>query len=449
MKPSASLVIEKVKNAGVVGAGGAGFPTHVKLDSKVKNLIINAASCEPLITADFALIKTRTDDFLKAITLVTDIIEAKESVIAIKNKHRDIINLLKNSLKKYKDDRIKIHILDDFYPAGDEFILVYEITGKTIPERALPLEVGCLVQNVTTLVQILDASQNIPVTGRYVTIAGEVKKPQDIYLPLGISFTDAIQLAGGATIEEFKVIHGGPMMGNLVEDISAETVEKTTSMILVLPEDHILIERRLQPIQTTLKRAKSVCCNCSMCTDLCPRGLIGHPLAPHKIMRTIAYHLSEPSENVISAHLCSECGLCSAYSCPMGLIPHKVNIDIKEALNANNYKFSRLQSEYEPDDEIRSSRKVPTKRLMGRLDLLKYKTEGLTIAEKKGKTNNVSIKLNQHIGVSSQPTITIGANVKKGDLIADIPEKKLGAKIHSSINGKVIDITEQAIVIKG
>lgn len=449
MKPSASLVIEKVKDAGVVGAGGAGFPSHIKLSSKAKTLIVNAASCEPLVTSDFALIETRPDDFLKAITLVSDTIEAEESYIAIKKKHKSIINLLKNRLKKHKDNRIKLFILDDFYPAGDEFILVYEITGKTVPERALPLEVGCMVHNVTTLVQIFDATQGIPVTGRFVTIAGEVKTPQDIYLPVGISFTDAINLAGGTTIEAFRIIHGGPMMGNLVNDPSVETVEKTTSMILVLPEDHVVIQRKLQPITTTLKRAKSACCQCSMCTDLCPRGLIGHPLEPHKIMRTIAYNLSEPSENVTSSYLCSECGLCSAYSCPMGLIPHRVNIDIKAALANHNYKFSRQQENYTPDTELRDARKVPTRRLMGRLDLLKYKTEELNITPKEQKATLVCIKLKQHIGVSCMPTIKTGQKVQKGDLIADIPEKALGAKVHSSINGKIIDITNKTIVIKG
>lgn len=448
MKPSASLVIEKVKNAGVVGAGGAGFPTFVKLNSKVKTLIANAASCEPLVTSDFALIETEPEKLLKAMTLVIDLTEAKEGFIAIKKKHTSTIKLLESSLKKYDDKRVKLYLLDDFYPAGDEFILVYEITKKVIPERSLPLEVGCLVQNVTTLVQIYDACNDIPVTHRFVTLTGEVRHPQDMLLPIGISFAEAINLAGGITTEDYRVIHGGPMMGKLVENVDAETVLKTTSMILVLPADHILIQKKLQPISNTLKLAKSVCCQCSMCSDLCPRGLIGHPLEPHKIMRTITYNLTEPTEDVISAYLCSECGLCSSYSCQMGLIPHRINIEIKAALTRNEFKFKPFYDDYEVDKEARESRKVPTNRLITRLGLNKYKADHLAI-NTNANTYVVKINLQQHLGAKALPIVKKGQIVASGNLIAEIPEKKLGAKVHASISGKVTDITDNEIVIKG
>lgn len=448
MKPSSGLVIEKVKNAGVVGAGGAGFPTHVKLAAKVETVIANAASCEPLVNSDFAIIKENPDNLVKAMTLVLNITEAKEGFIALKSKHKGIIQLLKKAIANNKDDRIKLYLLDDFYPAGDEFILTYEITNKTIPERALPLEVGCLIHNVMTLIQIYDAYEGKPVTSRYVTITGEVNKPLDIMLPIGTSFKEAINVAGGTSLEDFRVIHGGPMMGNLVKDIESETVMKTTSMILVLPSDHVLIQKNTQPIETTIKRAKSVCCQCTQCTELCPRGLIGHPLEPHKIMRSIAYNISEPFDNITSAFICSECGLCSLYACTMGLMPHKVNAEIKSALMKKEFKYIRSKQTYKTDNELRSGRKVPTSRLISRLNLTKYKDKELTVINDY-KPDSVAINLQQHIGVKSLPTVKVGDTVEIGDLIATIPENKLGATLHASIKGKVSEINDNLLIIKG
>lgn len=449
MNLSPGMVIEKVKDAGVVGAGGAGFPTYIKLNSKVKTVIANAASCEPLVNSDFSIIEQDPEKLLKAMSLVVDITEADEGIIALKGKHKKLVKLLEKAIKEYSDNRVKLFKLDDFYPAGDEFILVYEVTGKVIPERSLPLEVGCLVHNVTTLIQVYDAVESKPVISRIVTVAGEVNKPCDFLLPIGTSFKAAIDLAGGPTVEDFRVIHGGPMMGKLVEDIEKESITKTTGLILVLPYEHPIIQTRLQPLTTTLKRSKSVCCQCSMCSTLCPRGLIGHPLLPHKIMRTIAYNLSEPAENVTSAYLCSECGLCSIYSCTMGLLPHKVNIEIKNSLARNKFQFQKFYDDYKVDNEVRNDRKVPTHRLVSRLGLSKYIDVDISINLNEYIPESVNIKLLQHIGSSASPTVKIGDKVKRGDLIADISDKKLGAKIHASIDGKIVEISYEEIVIKG
>lgn len=448
MNLTPAQVIEKVKKAGIVGAGGAGFPTHVKLNSKVQTLIVNAVSCEPLVNSDFSIITEDPEKLFKAMTIVMDTTIAKEGIIAVKGKHKSLINTIEKALAKYRDDRIKIQKLDDFYPAGDEFILVYEVTGKVIPERALPLEVGCLVQNVTTLVQIADAIEDKPLTSRIVTVTGEVKYPVDLILPLGTTFKEAIDLAGGATCEEFKVINGGPMMGKVVKDINTETVTKTCGMILVLPSDHITILRKEQPLSVSMKLAKSNCCQCSMCSDLCPRGLIGHPLSPHKIMRTISYNLSEPTENITSSYLCSECGLCTIYSCTMGLTPHRINSELKANLAKSGFKFKKMLEEYEVDDEVRNARKVPTNRLLGRLNLKHYYGFDIKLNKTPVKPSTVKISLQQHIGAKSEPLVKEGMSVKVGDLIADIPKGKLGARIHASIDGKIAVINDDEIIIK-
>lgn len=448
MNLTPAQVIEKVKKAGIVGAGGAGFPTHVKLNSKVQTLIVNAVSCEPLVNSDFSIITDNPEKLFKAMTIVMDTTIAKEGIIAVKGKHKALIKVIENALAKYNDDRIKIQNLDDFYPAGDEFILVYEVTGKVIPERALPLEVGCLVQNVTTLIQIADAIEDMPLINRIVTVTGEVKYPVDLILPLGITFKEAIDLAGGATCEDFKVISGGPMMGKVVNDINTETVTKTCGMILVLPSDHITILRKEQPLSISMKLAKSVCCQCSLCSDLCPRALIGHPLSPHKIMRTISYNLSEPAENVISSYLCSECGLCTIYSCPMGLTPHRINSEIKDSLAKSGFKFQKILEDYEVDDEVRNARKVPTSRLLGRLNLKQYYNLDIMLNKTPVKPAIVKINLQQHIGAKSEPIVKVGMTVKVGDLIADIPRDKLGARIHASISGTIAEINDDEIVIK-
>ncbi len=434
--------IEKIKEAGIVGMGGAGFPTHVKLNNKAEFFIVNVAECEPLLKVDQQIAERFAEKIIKSINIILENIQAKKAYIGIKKKYKKAID----SLKKYiQNGKIELKTLEDVYPAGDEYVLVYNITGRLIPAGGLPLDVGVIVDNVHTVLSIFDALEGKPLTYRWVTVTGAVKKPGTFYLPIGLYFKDIITKVE-PIVTEYKIIEGGPMMGEIVDE--NETVKKTTSGIIVLPADHYLVQRKQETIERSILHSRSVCEQCSMCTELCSRYINGvEPLKPHLWMRKISY-LNEYNLNEYTfAYLCSECGLCTFYSCPMLLSPRDIARFLKKAMRQNNIdnpykgmKFSSVHARYE-------ERRVPTEKLKLRLGLKNYdKPAPLTFEEV--DFGKLKIKLNQHIGAPAQPVVKEGDIVQSGDLIADIPSGKLGARIHSPVKAKILKINNDSIELE-
>lgn len=424
-------LVEAVKKAGVVGAGGAGFPTHIKLDCKVKYVIVNAAECEPLIQVDQQLVEKFPELLIKTLQQVVKEVGAQAGIIAIKSKHQRAVERLKQNLNKYS--KFKVHELDNFFPAGDEQVLVYETTGKIIKEGGIPLDVGSVVINVETLLNVHNAVvNNQPVIQKYVTVTGWVKTPGTFKIPVGTQFEVLIDKTG-VEIDEYVVIEGGPMMGQ-VHKTSRSPVIKTTKALIVLPKDHSLVLKLTQDISKSLKLAKSLCCQCRMCTDMCPRYLLGHSIEPHKIMRTISNSIKD-YESLTQAFLCSECGVCETYACVMGLSPRKVNQMLKGIFSQNNIKnpFNNQPAKVRRE---RSFRYIPTGRLMARLGISRIDKKA-PLAEEEIEPHQVVLPLSQHFGAPAQPIVKDGDTVKAGALIAEIPKGSLGARIHASISGKV------------
>ncbi|MEA1939712.1 MAG: 4Fe-4S dicluster domain-containing protein [Candidatus Caldatribacteriota bacterium] len=435
-----------LKDMGVVGAGGAGFPTHIKVSNKCDTVIANGVECEPLLSNDKYIIETEGEKIVEGLKAVMQAVGAKKGIIALKEKYYSIAGEIKKTISSNKN--ISLHFLGDYYPAGDEFLLTYEVTRKIIPEGGIPPDVGCIVNNVETLKNIHAATEGKPVTRRMLTCTGEVKTPGIINAHIGTPFREIIDLCE-PTLEDFVVIVGGPMMGKVESNLDTP-VTKTTTGIIVLPRDHPLIYKKTLRIEHIIKQSKSACCQCSYCTDLCPRYLLGHELYPHKIMRQINLGIDIPSEIIQNAFLCSECGLCEVFACPMGLSPRIINQKIKENLLAAGYKpkFSNKENKEIKPREMREFRKVPGSRIKNRLMLSKY-DENSGHFKRGIKTNPklVEILLKQHAGVFSEPIVKIGEQVDEGTLIAEIPKGKLGARIHSSIKGKVTYIDSEKIII--
>ncbi len=282
-------IVDKVRSAGVVGAGGAGFPTHVKLQFDVGRVLANGASCEPLLSSDPYLMEHQTGPVLDGLLTVMDCTGSEKGTICLKSKHANALAALraKISANGYAG-RIDVFELEDFYPAGDEFILVNEVLGKIVPEGGIPLNVRAVVSNVESLLNISRAIAGTPVTDRYLTVCGEVNEPVICKIPIGTPVSAAIELAGGPKISDYGIVMGGPMMGKVLTD-GSEPITKTTSGIIVLPPNHNVIRDKRRSLDQMRFIAKSACTQCSRCTDLCPRYLIGHALEPHKIMRHLAY----------------------------------------------------------------------------------------------------------------------------------------------------------------
>lgn len=433
----AQNLLEAVKAAGVVGAGGAGFPTHVKLQGRnIEYVIANGVECEPLLQVDKLMMTLHAAEIIAGLLAVKEALQAKEAVIAIKKKNADAVKALEKHLKP----GVRLHLLEDIYPLGDEQVLIYEVTGRVVPPAGLPLEVGVVVNNVTTLYQVSEALQGRPFTHRLVTITGQVKEPQTLNLPVGISIADAIKLAGGSTIADYRVIIGGPMMGQLQKDLT-QPVTKTTSGILVLASDHPVVIEKEMSVEAMIRRSKSVCCRCEGCSTVCPRGLLGHGLKPHLVMRTISHNIADPL--LVQSYLCSECGLC-IYGCNMGLSPRKINQAVKQELRKAGVKNEPDRSKVIPAS-MREFRQIPVKRLKGRFALLNL-PEKAPLIESIVQPATVRIPLRQHAGIPAEALVKVGDCVTAGQLIGQIPEGKLGANVHASINGKVVQVDEFILI---
>src|ERR1035441_6248743 len=232
---SSPMTIGRVGELGIVGGGGGGFPTAVKLGTRVPLVIANAAECEPLLHKDKELLHHLSEPFLRGMVAAMEMVGAPEGVIGIKEKYHDIIAALEQQAPK----GIRVAPLPDVYPAGDEFILVHMVTGRVIPPGGLPKDVDALVCNVEPLMNIgLDQ----PVTHKYLTVAGAVRTPVTLRVPIGVSIGEVIAAAGGATVDDFSVLLGGVMMAKPAAGLDVP-VTKTTGGIVVLPSSHKLMER--------------------------------------------------------------------------------------------------------------------------------------------------------------------------------------------------------------
>jgi len=438
------LEIEIIKNAGVVGAGGAGFPTHIKLNAQIETLIINGAECEPLINVDKQLMQFYFDKVYEGIKVAASATKAKKIVLALKKKHKEAAR----AVESFTQQEIKFELfkLDNFYPSGDEQVLVYEVTGKIVPEGGIPLQVGVVVINVETLLNIYKATCGESVTDKYVTVNGGVKNPLTLMVPVGTPVKKLIDFCGGVTLDEYSCLDGGPMTGKL---INADTyaVKKTTKSVIVLPENSVVVQNKKRDLSDVLKRAQAICMSCRMCTDICPRYLLGHDLFPDELMKRIfrGELSSEDLKKYDYAYLCSDCGLCELYSCMMDLSPRSLFNYIKDELAGAGIKNSHNRADLEVN-EFREYRKVPVDRLEKRLEIDIYDSK-TPLTDFSTDVDEVKLYLSQHAGIPAEPVVNVGDSVKAGDLIADIPEGKEGAKIHSSISGKVKQLNSEYVLV--
>lgn len=431
-----------VREAGVVGAGGAGFPTHVKLDARVDYVLANGAECEPLLHKDAELTEAHVGQVIRGMELSMVATGATEAIFGIKAKRTRTITALEGATA---GSPIKIQKFGDYYPAGDEYVLVYECTGRLIPPGGIPLQVGTVVHNSETLFNMAEALDGRPVTRKILTVTGEVANPMSGAVPVGISLRELIEIAGGATTDDYTVFVGGLMMGRIEQDLS-KPVTKTTGGLIVLPTAHRLVQRMLRPKKAMHRIGKSACDQCSYCTEFCPRYLLGYDVQPHKVMRTLGFTASGKENWSKWADLCCACGLCTLYSCPEDLYP-------KEACDQSkaDRKEGGLERWLGPTAEVQAhpmeaGRHVPINALMQKLGVKSYDVPAPWM-EVNYDAKRITLPLSQHVGAPAEPVVRPGDRVTAGQLVADIPEGKLAARIHSSIDGSVTSV-DGAIVIE-
>lgn len=438
-------ILDMVKEAGVIGAGGAGFPTYVKLNAQAEYILLNGAECEPLLRVDQQIMAIHPEEIIRGLLLGKEITGARKAIIGIKRKHHDVIEIMNNKICELGvQDEIEVGVLPDVYPAGDEQVLVYELTGRIVPETGIPIMVGCVVMNSETALNVYYASLGKPVTEKYVTIAGDVPNPMTVKVPVGTPLRELFRLAGRNDLTGYQVIDGGPMMGPLLGNLDGYVTKKTKGLV-VLPEDHNLIRKKSREMSSALRLDRSACEQCSMCTDLCPRHLLGHSTVPHKMVRGVAYG-ADADEKMTAALTCCQCNLCEYFSCPAGINPKMANVYYMGQLREKGIRHTPKES-FTPG-AMREYRMIPSKRLIARLNITKYDGQALLNETPEVDFSRVGIMLNNHVGAPAVPVVSVGSYVTAGQKIGEIKEGALGATVHASISGIVESIENNTIIIR-
>lgn len=298
--------IEAVRASGLVGLGGAGFPTHVKLNvspevrEKIDMLLINAAECEPYITSDVREILENPYDILDGIQAVSKHLEIKQVMIAIEDTNQQAIQLLSDILSNKRETypHVSVKILPSTYPQGAEKVLVQSCTNRVIPLGKLPADVGVVVMNVSSIGFLgRYLKTGIPLTSRRVTVDGDaIKKPGNVWAPIGTMTKDLIAFCGGYQKEAHLLIHGGPMMG-LAQTNDETPIKKTTNAVLAFGE----LEMR--------EHKEIACIRCARCIDVCPVNLMPVTIDQNVRLKKI------DALQTLSLNACLDCGLCS-FACP-------------------------------------------------------------------------------------------------------------------------------------
>lgn len=434
-------IIAAVYRAGVIGAGGGGFPTHLKLQARADTVIANGSECEPLLASDKTLLKENAARVVAGLELAMAACGAAAGVVAVKRSHPEVVETVRRELPP--GGAVRLHLLDDYYPAGDEFLTVYDVTGRVVPEGGLPPDVGVLVCNVLSLAQVAHAVAGKPVTERPVTVAGSVRRPRVVDAPIGTPYADLVAAAGGTLRADDVLLDGGPLMGAPVADPSAG-IGRTTAAVLALPADHLVVRLRQTDLGEMLRKSKAACCQCSRCTDLCPRYLLGHRLEPHRTMRTVDYGLAD-AEAVTAAFLCSQCGVCELLACDaMLLSPRRLLAEYKRALLARGVRNPLRRTPGAARPEL-ADRRQPTAMARRKLGL-----EAFAAAPERGRfrAERVRLPLRRHAGAPARPRVAAGQAVQMGDLVAAPPDERSGACVHASIAGRVSEAGDEWLEIR-
>ncbi len=430
-----------LRENGIVGAGGAGFPTYAKLDSRADTLILNCAECEPLLRLHRQVLKMYTHEILSTLYEISKILEVKTVYIGIKGSYKRTVAAVSEEISSF--DNMKICTLPEIYPAGDEVVLTYEATGRVVPAGGIPISVGVVVLNVETVYNIYRAMQGDPVTHKYITITGEVKNPVTLYAPIGITIEKLLEAAGGVTIDDPAYVLGGPMMGSLGSPF--DTVTKTSNAVLVLPKTLPLVQKKKSKTSIDIQRAMSSCCQCSYCTSLCPRALLGHPIDPSAFMLAASHGVTSDTAPYVNAMFCSGCGLCEMYSCTQGLSPRTLLTATKKGLQKQGIRAPQ-DARQRAVESARDMRMIPLSRLRSRLGLDPYNNSA-PVSEQPLRFGKLFVSLSQHIGAPAVPVVKKGDKVTAGQMIASPAENALSVAIHSPVDGTVTEITKTKITI--
>lgn len=432
-----------MQNAGIVGAGGAGFPSYAKLADGADTLVINCAECEPLMYTDYMLMREEMSKIVEGAQIVMESSSITQTYISIKAHRAEMLGL---SEGQTLGQNVTVKLLPNVYPMGDEINLIYESTGRLVKPGNLPITAGVIVLNGETVYNIRQAvRENMPLTEKWMTIGGDIPERYTVRVPIGMKISEIFDKLGIKVRPDQVMIDGGPSMGRIAPYENA-VVTKTTKAVLILPKSAPCVAHKQRSMDDMLRQAASCCCGCSRCTELCPRHLLGYPLEPHKMIRAaLTNAVVDNPELIKTASLCCSCGVCAEAACCNDISPKDVILSLKGILAKNKMRFVAGSEEYAPEKD-RNYHMIPSERWEDILGVRRFDHVTKYIPEQM-KASRVEIKMSQHIGAPSVPAVNVGDTVSAGQLIANAGAG-LSVPQYASISGKVTFADPSKIIIE-
>ena len=436
-------VKEALQNCGVVGAGGAGFPTYAKLADGAEILLINAVECEPLMYTDFTLTREKLNEIVEGMRLIMDYAKIPSGIFAMKGYRAEKLGLEDGGRLA---DGITVKHIPNVYPMGDEINLIYEATGRLVAPGNLPITKGVIVMNSET---VYNARQAVllgtPVTEKWLTVGGDVKEAFTLRAPVGMRIRDVLDAVGVDVPDTHVVIDGGPSMG-FIKNPNADVITKTTKALLILPKTIPAVMSKLRTPEDNLRRAASVCCQCTRCTDMCPRHLLGYPIEPHKMVRSTLSAAQMTPELIKTASLCCGCDICETFACCQDISPMAIMKEYKAILAKNKMRYVASPDEVFKPDPDRSYRMLSAEKWKEVMGVAKFDKHTKLIPDLL-PARRVEIRTSQHIGAPSVPVVKVGDTVSVGQLVAEAAPG-LSLPQYASIAGKVTFVDATKIIIE-
>ncbi|MBE6547888.1 MAG: NADH-quinone oxidoreductase subunit J [Ruminococcaceae bacterium] len=432
-----------IQNAGIVGAGGAGFPSYAKLSDGADILVINCAECEPLMYTDYMLMREEMSKIVEGAQILIGATSIMHAYMSLKAHRAEMLGLTDGQVL---GEGVTVKTVPDVYPMGDEINLIYEATGRLVKPGNLPITAGVIVLNGETVYNIRQAvRENQPLTEKWVTVGGDIPERYTVRVPIGMRVSELFSKLGITVSPNHVMIDGGPSMGAITPYETA-VITKTTKAILILPKNINCVAHKQISMDDMLRRAASCCCGCNRCTELCPRNLLGYPLEPHKMIRAAMTNavLNNP-ELIKTATLCCSCGVCAEAACCQDISPKDVILHLKSVLAKTGTKFVAGSEDYHPSSD-RKYHLIASDKWQDILGVRKFDFV-TTYIPQPISAKRVEIKMSQHIGAPSSPTVKVGDEVSVGQMIAEA-STGLSVPQYASINGKVTFVDAAKIVIE-